>query len=194
METDLNVTQRKAIQLLLSGSTVTAAARELGIDRTTIYVWRRSHPHFFCVLNRAQSVQQQSFEGDLQDLAAAALDSVREILTSPQTPVAIRLRAAQTILNLANRPHHQSAPPSVPDEEDAGAVESSLKSSTDASAAPEPPAMTMQRSSTEFNTSVPAFSNKIGRNEPCPCGSTLKFKRCCGNPVTAQHGHRQAAA
>lgn len=22
--------------------------------------------------------------------------------------------------------------------------------------------------------------NKIGRNDPCPCGSGLKFKRCCG--------------
>jgi uncharacterized protein YecA (UPF0149 family) len=22
-----------------------------------------------------------------------------------------------------------------------------------------------------------------GRNEKCPCGSNLKFKRCCGNPV-----------
>ena len=186
METDLTVTQQKAIQLLLSGATVTAAARELGIDRTTIYVWRRSHPHFSSILKRAQSVQQQAFEGDLQDLAAAALDSVREILTSPQTPVAIRLRAAQAILNLATRPHHQSAPPSVPDEEMSEALE--------AAAAPEPPAMTNQRHSTEFNTSTPAISNKIGRNEPCPCGSTLKFKRCCGNPVTARLGHRQAAA
>jgi hypothetical protein len=25
--------------------------------------------------------------------------------------------------------------------------------------------------------------HKVGRNEPCPCGSTLKFKRCCGNPL-----------
>jgi uncharacterized protein YecA (UPF0149 family) len=24
---------------------------------------------------------------------------------------------------------------------------------------------------------------KIGRNEPCPCGSGQKFKRCCGNPI-----------
>jgi preprotein translocase subunit SecA len=23
-------------------------------------------------------------------------------------------------------------------------------------------------------------SNKVGRNEPCPCGSGLKYKRCCG--------------
>jgi hypothetical protein len=31
----------------------------------------------------------------------------------------------------------------------------------------------------------PAASHKVGRNEPCPCGSNLKFKRCCGNPVSA---------
>jgi len=24
------------------------------------------------------------------------------------------------------------------------------------------------------------FERKIGRNEPCPCGSGIKFKRCCG--------------
>ncbi|MCL2761377.1 MAG: YchJ family protein [Desulfuromonadales bacterium] len=27
---------------------------------------------------------------------------------------------------------------------------------------------------------MPATSNKIGRNEPCPCGSGLKYKKCCG--------------
>ncbi|MDH3691987.1 MAG: UPF0149 family protein [Gammaproteobacteria bacterium] len=26
----------------------------------------------------------------------------------------------------------------------------------------------------------PAVSKKIGRNEPCPCGSGKKYKRCCG--------------
>src|SRR5512138_2741154 len=24
---------------------------------------------------------------------------------------------------------------------------------------------------------------KIGRNDPCPCGSGAKYKRCCGRPV-----------
>lgn len=24
------------------------------------------------------------------------------------------------------------------------------------------------------------FHTKVGRNEPCPCGSGLKYKRCCG--------------
>ena len=29
-------------------------------------------------------------------------------------------------------------------------------------------------------TSEPAVSNKVGRNEPCPCGSGKKYKKCCG--------------
>lgn len=28
-----------------------------------------------------------------------------------------------------------------------------------------------------------AMSTKVGRNEPCPCGSGRKFKKCCGSPA-----------
>ena len=28
-----------------------------------------------------------------------------------------------------------------------------------------------------------ARGEKVGRNEPCPCGSTQKYKRCCGRGV-----------
>ncbi len=28
-----------------------------------------------------------------------------------------------------------------------------------------------------------AISTKVGRNEPCPCGSGKKFKKCCGSPA-----------
>src|SRR5258706_244770 len=36
----------------------------------------------------------------------------------------------------------------------------------------------------------------VGRNDPCPCGSGKKYKRCCGavvaiNPGSAAHGARQ---
>lgn len=27
---------------------------------------------------------------------------------------------------------------------------------------------------------IPVVSQKIGRNEPCPCGSGKKYKKCCG--------------
>ena len=26
----------------------------------------------------------------------------------------------------------------------------------------------------------PATSKKVGRNDPCPCGSGKKYKKCCG--------------
>jgi len=32
----------------------------------------------------------------------------------------------------------------------------------------------------EYRRSKMAVSNKIGRNEPCPCGSGKKYKKCCG--------------
>ena len=31
------------------------------------------------------------------------------------------------------------------------------------------------------STPTMALSNKIGRNDPCPCGSGKKYKKCCGN-------------
>jgi uncharacterized protein YecA (UPF0149 family) len=30
---------------------------------------------------------------------------------------------------------------------------------------------------------LPASTKEPVRNSPCPCGSRLKYKRCCGNPV-----------
>lgn len=32
----------------------------------------------------------------------------------------------------------------------------------------------------ELNNLEPVNSEKIGRNEPCPCGSGKKYKKCCG--------------
>ncbi len=32
----------------------------------------------------------------------------------------------------------------------------------------------------EFRTSKMAVSSKVGRNDPCPCGSGKKYKKCCG--------------
>jgi hypothetical protein len=32
----------------------------------------------------------------------------------------------------------------------------------------------------EYNRERIAVSDKVGRNEPCPCGSGKKYKKCCG--------------
>jgi SWIM/SEC-C metal-binding protein len=31
-----------------------------------------------------------------------------------------------------------------------------------------------------LNPTNTAVSNKVGRNDPCPCGSGKKYKKCCG--------------
>lgn len=31
-----------------------------------------------------------------------------------------------------------------------------------------------------LNPPKPLISQKVGRNEPCPCGSGKKYKKCCG--------------
>ena len=36
-------------------------------------------------------------------------------------------------------------------------------------------------------TPAPVVSVKIGRNEPCPCGSGLKYKKCCIDKVVPLH-------
>ncbi len=35
----------------------------------------------------------------------------------------------------------------------------------------------------EEEASEPVRANKIGRNDPCPCGSGKKYKKCCGGTV-----------
>ena len=32
----------------------------------------------------------------------------------------------------------------------------------------------------EDNENKPELTQKVGRNDPCPCGSGKKFKKCCG--------------
>ena len=35
-------------------------------------------------------------------------------------------------------------------------------------------------------TPIREYAPRIGRNDPCPCGSGKKYKRCCGNPAKSQ--------
>jgi len=47
-----------------------------------------------------------------------------------------------------------------------------------ARAAPTPPAG-------ESRAAKQHPAGKTGRNQPCPCGSGKKFKKCCGAPASA---------
>jgi uncharacterized protein len=36
---------------------------------------------------------------------------------------------------------------------------------------------------TAFTPEPRRSTSKVGRNDPCPCGSGKKYKRCCGGPT-----------
>ena len=44
-----------------------------------------------------------------------------------------------------------------------------------------------QSPKTAFPRLEPLRSTKVGRNEPCPCGSGRKFKKCCGASGSTLH-------
>ena len=41
----------------------------------------------------------------------------------------------------------------------------------------------MKEITREYREANIAHSNKIGRNDPCPCGSGKKYKQCCGRKI-----------
>jgi len=43
-----------------------------------------------------------------------------------------------------------------------------------------PSAMAKASGRTDNNVKQPTAKNKVGRNDPCPCGSGKKYKHCCG--------------
>ncbi|MBN1402737.1 MAG: SEC-C domain-containing protein [Anaerolineae bacterium] len=45
---------------------------------------------------------------------------------------------------------------------------------------PSPPPPSRPQSVAARDPFTPARSTKVGRNDPCPCGSGLKYKHCCG--------------
>ncbi|MEL7569873.1 MAG: SEC-C metal-binding domain-containing protein, partial [Eubacteriaceae bacterium] len=47
--------------------------------------------------------------------------------------------------------------------------------------APEPAVKSRDEIKTGSDAKVQAVNkNKVGRNDPCPCGSGKKYKKCCG--------------
>ncbi|MBD3334727.1 MAG: hypothetical protein GF355_04370, partial [Candidatus Eisenbacteria bacterium] len=39
-----------------------------------------------------------------------------------------------------------------------------------------------ERAAAQRGKTVVRAQPKVGRNDPCPCGSGLKYKKCCGRP------------
>jgi hypothetical protein len=146
---------------------------------TTIAYWRRTSLPFRTALSHAQYDKAMFVREEAETHVAEAFEVVHAILNKPDASDSVRLNAAKYIIDKASTP-----PPPKP--------ELLYKVQTEphpffvpAETAPEPEKPEIVHSNaqsrpTPFVRSTP----KVGRNEPCPCGSQLKFKRCCLGKAT----------
>src|SRR5918996_3725167 len=94
---ELSQSQMAAVAAITAGCSITGAASRVGIDRSTIYLWLKQAA-FVAELNRAKTEQVQLVKDELRALAVDATRTLRDLLTAPETPPTIRLRAAVAVL------------------------------------------------------------------------------------------------
>lgn len=82
----LSPKQRAALTALVSGSSLTDAASQAGVHRSTVHLWTREHPIFRAALIEVRAQQAQWVKEGLQALATAALETLASLMTDPQTP------------------------------------------------------------------------------------------------------------
>ncbi len=151
--------QVQVLESLVAGLSVTAAAKQAGVHRTTVHLWTRNLPDFARALLTLRQQRADRLMDELGDLADLAINTFRQILSDESASASVRLKAAMEVAKLV-----ESQRPTVFFEP---AVEKLHQDLAVADVIPpkRPP------------------TAAVGRNAPCPCGSPLKFKRCCGNPV-----------
>jgi hypothetical protein len=178
--TNLSPAQAQVIAAFARGRSITAAALEAGVHRSTIHNWLRDEPGFTTAVQLARAEYAAILNDGMRDLAARALETVRELLDDPQTPPAIRLKAALAVLE---RPHYPKEGWHLPERIESPQKQQVLQDLAEMEA--DLRAMGMADKADKMEAKAPQAeredSPRIARSAPCPCGSGNKYKRCCGS-------------
>jgi transposase-like protein len=100
----LSPQQFQVASALAQGHAVSAAAREAGVHRGTIYHWLRTEPEFKAAATEAKREYVAKLNDYLRELSAHALDTLRSLLDDPATPHVVRLKAAIAVLERPQYP------------------------------------------------------------------------------------------
>ena len=185
-------TQEQVIAAIIGGATMKAAAEAASIHRNTISYWRQTSLPFREALCQAQYDKAIFVREEAENYVTEAFTVIHAIVTKPDASDSVRLNAAKYIIEKASTPpppkseviyHPQNVPANSlpgahPENVQSPAPSTAPKTSaTSAGASPATPKPEIVHSPAQSQTvrSEP----KVGRNQPCPCGSGMKFKRCC---------------
>jgi SEC-C motif len=201
--------QEQVIAHLSTGLSFTAAAEAAGVHRNTIANWRREIPSFATAFEKAARDQARAFQEEALDAVPLATQAILAVLNDPATPPALRLRAAGMILKMADiksaaqerevlidlTPGVRTIteePASDPEKiarlrAEIAATRAQFLAELDKCCASEPSATLHNFAQSRVQT-IRREAPKVGRNEACPCGSGMKYKRCCANAEARQSG------
>jgi hypothetical protein len=98
--------QETIITMLCAGKPLTHISRDLKVHRTTIYRWMEKNEAFLNAVEFARDTAELNLNEDIVDLTNISLRTVRDLLESPNTGPALRLRTALAVLNRSARSLH----------------------------------------------------------------------------------------
>ena len=179
--------QHHILALLAEGNSITQAADAVGIHRNAVRNWRRSVPAFAREMEFAVREQALVWHEQATQLAPIAAVELEKLLTSPETPPAVRLRAALVILKIAPEPKIQPLRAIVHTTVDLETTHGQILAFKKVIQRVQPPQI--ENDAQSCTTETIRRPPEPGRNSTCPCGSGQKYKRCCGSGT-----HLQAAA
>lgn len=169
----LSPVQAQVALSLASGASLTQAALSAGVGRTAVYQWRKNLPEFSAAVDQAASDYADALRDQLRELSAKALSTLESLLDDPKASPSVRLRAALAVLNRPRFPKREWALPepngSLPEDEEGAGPDDEFGTEPN----------TSEREFAFFPPLPQRHVEKVGRNEPCPCGSGQKFKKCC---------------
>lgn len=197
----LSPQQLQVVCALSSGATAVEAAAQAGVHRNTIAGWRRNFLPFQHALAEAQYDRALLFREKMEAQVDLAIAAIRAILADPAAPPSVRLKAAIAVIGMAVTPPPPRKQVQLEIQHGNVAFDTPLPNAADAhnpaqaepAAAPQPsrPApetippvhKNAQSASPDHPQTFRRAAPKIGVNEPCPCGSSKKYKRCCLNKL-----------
>ncbi|MBL8295644.1 MAG: SEC-C domain-containing protein [Bryobacterales bacterium] len=143
-----------------------------------------------CVHTKPPKPARRRFEHEFRYqfamLTRRALETIDEILNNPDTSPSVRLKAALAVLKQDWKLPRSTDFDTV--SQPAESLRNELAPETESGpfdtfrhlAPNEINDVRNELASEPAAKPQPVRSHKIGRNVPCPCGSNLKYKRCCG--------------
>lgn len=102
----LSPRQQRAISALLSAKTVSGAAKAAGVGERTVFTWLRD-PGFRAALSVAEGELIDQAVRRLMRLQDTAIDTIEQVLGDTEASQAVRLKAAQMVLETVLRLREQ---------------------------------------------------------------------------------------